>query len=151
LADVAELQLEFLRRGARRERAEGHAEAERRPQRAAQLCAARGRLPGRMAAGGGMDVRGLLHRLLLVVVVVRLVHAAAGSRRGTFGAEAARLSIAACTPPLRCGTPASPSAISTPASVPASVRSLKSPRCPIRNTRPATLLSPWPSDRLKFS
>ena len=40
----------------------------------------------------------------------------------------ARVSRAAITPPARCGTPASRRPISTPASVPASIRSLKAPR-----------------------
>ena len=49
--------------------------------------------------------------------------------RSTFAlvcvAGTARKSRAACTPPLRIGTPASASAISTPQSVPASMSSLK--------------------------
>src|SRR5687768_12384906 len=54
-------------------------------------------------------------------------------------------------PPVRCGTLARARPISTPLSVPASIRSLKSPRWPIRNTLSASLPSPAPSDMLKRS
>ena len=47
---------------------------------------------------------------------------------------------------LVCGTPCIASPISTPHSVPHSIRSLKKPRCPMRNTRPASLPRPVPSD-----
>src|SRR6266436_8756950 len=56
--------------------------------------------------------------------------------------------IAAATPPARCGTPASDNPISTPVSAPNSVSSLHSPRWPMRNTLPASLLKPEPSDML---
>ena len=59
--------------------------------------------------------------------------------------------IAASTPLPATGTPARRSPISTPHSVPISMRSLKSPRWPIRNTRPASLPSPAPSDMSKRS
>src|ERR1019366_3659475 len=55
-------------------------------------------------------------------------------------------SMAANTPPALCGTLAIPSAISTPASVPISINSLKWPRWPMRNTLPFTLDRPAPSD-----
>src|ERR1700722_7168971 len=54
--------------------------------------------------------------------------------------------IAASTPPARCGTPAAARPISTPDKAPIRVSSLHSPRCPMRNTLPATLLKPEPSD-----
>ena len=47
--------------------------------------------------------------------------------------------MAAWTPPFRCGTPASSNPISTLDSVPAGMRSVKSPRWPMRNTRSAIL------------
>ena len=59
----------------------------------------------------------------------------------------ARLGNAA-TPPARCGTPAAASPISTPDNAPIKVSSLHSPRWPMRNTFPATLLRPEPSDML---
>src|SRR5262249_19830977 len=48
-----------------------------------------------------------------------------------------KYSIAACTPPFLCGTLASASAISVPASAPNSISSLMSPRWPMRNILPA--------------
>src|ERR1700729_4292500 len=54
--------------------------------------------------------------------------------------------IAASTPPARCGTPAAASPISTPDRAPINVSSLHSPRWPMRNTLPASLESPEPSD-----
>ena len=59
-------------------------------------------------------------------------------------------SSAACTPGS-IGTPASRSPISTPHSVPASIRSLKSPRWPMRKIRPCSLPRPAPSDMSKRS
>src|SRR5918996_1017538 len=59
--------------------------------------------------------------------------------------------MAACTPSFFTGTPASPSPISTPASVPISMRSLKSPKWPMRNILPPSLVSPVPSDRSNAS
>ena len=73
---------------------------------------------------------------------------AAFCRAGALEAAADRYSIAAATPPLRCGTPAIASPISTPASVPISMRSLNAPRCPMRNTLSRSLPSPEPSDML---
>src|SRR6185436_1648495 len=61
-------------------------------------------------------------------------------------AVSARNPIASCVPPGRCGTFATRSPISTPASVPISVRSLKSPRWPMRKILPASLPRPVPSD-----
>ena len=58
-------------------------------------------------------------------------------------------SIAAGTPLRASGTPASFRPISTPASVAISVRSLLSPRWPMRNIRPLSLPRPVPSDRSK--
>src|SRR5438034_1076229 len=73
--------------------------------------------------------------------------ACASRRTAALGCSAAaRNSRAACTPPGWWGTPAAPSPISTPASVPASIRSLKAPRWPMRNTLPVSLVSPAPSD-----
>src|SRR5207247_4524558 len=63
----------------------------------------------------------------------------------------ARYSSAAATPPRANGTRDRASPISTPASVPASIKSLKSPRCPIRNTLPFSLPRPVPSDMLERS
>ena len=57
-----------------------------------------------------------------------------------------RKSKAAIIPPDLKGMPDCFKPISTPARVPASIRSLKSPRCPIRNTFPFTLASPVPRD-----
>src|SRR5262249_47640292 len=62
----------------------------------------------------------------------------AAAREGACAA-AIRYSIAACTPPLRCGTPASASVISTAASAPRIVRSLVSARCPMRKYLPENL------------
>src|SRR5436190_595023 len=59
--------------------------------------------------------------------------------------------MAAWTPPARCGALASPNPISTPHSVPQSMRSLKKPRWPMRNTLPASRPRPVPSDRSKRS
>src|SRR5256885_4389989 len=61
--------------------------------------------------------------------------------------------VQTCALPIstRWGMPARSRPISTPASVPASVRSLKSPRWPMRNTQPESLLRPWPSDMSKRS
>src|SRR6202022_3054407 len=56
--------------------------------------------------------------------------------------------IAASTPPARCGTPAAARPISTPDTAPIKVSSLHSPRWPMRNTLPASLLRPEPSDML---
>src|SRR6266852_886517 len=56
--------------------------------------------------------------------------------------------IAASTPPARCGTPATERPISTPDKAPIKVSSLHSPRWPMRNTLPASLLRPEPSDML---
>src|SRR2546430_13399243 len=56
--------------------------------------------------------------------------------------------IAASTPPARCGTPAAARPISTPDKAPIKVSSLHSPRWPMRNTLPASLLKPEPSDML---
>src|SRR6267378_5961511 len=56
--------------------------------------------------------------------------------------------IAASTPPARCGTPAAARPISTPDRAPINVSSLHSPRWPMRNTLPASLLRPEPSDML---
>jgi len=56
--------------------------------------------------------------------------------------------IAASTPPARCGTPAAERPISTPDNAPIKVSSLHSPRWPMRNTLPASLLRPEPSDML---
>ena len=58
------------------------------------------------------------------------------------GTEAASSARARRVTPGSIGTPASRRPISTPHSVPASIRSLKSPRWPIRNTRPASLPEP---------
>ena len=66
-------------------------------------------------------------------------HRACAVRRR--GAGASDLS-AAITPPSRCGTPASRRPISTPLSVPASIRSLKLPRWPMRKTWPASFDEP---------
>ena len=55
------------------------------------------------------------------------------------------------TPPRLNGTPQIARPISTPLSVPASMRSLKSPRCPMRKTRPLSLPRPVPSDMSKRS
>src|SRR5581483_4849624 len=60
--------------------------------------------------------------------------------------NAPKYSSAAATPPALCGMPARCSPISTPHSVPHSIRSLKWPRWPMRNTLPLTLPSPVPSD-----
>ena len=49
---------------------------------------------------------------------------------------------AASTPPRWMEIPESLSPLSTPASVPRSIRSLKSPRCPMRNILPLTFPSP---------
>src|SRR6202035_6141600 len=59
--------------------------------------------------------------------------------------------IAASTPPARCGTPAAARPISTPDKAPVSVNSLHSPRWPMRNTFPASLDRPEPSDMLYLS
>src|SRR5207248_4111379 len=56
--------------------------------------------------------------------------------------------IAASTPPARCGTPAAASPISTPDKAPTRVSALHSPRWPMRNTLPASLDRPEPSDML---
>src|SRR2546427_7559 len=66
-------------------------------------------------------------------------------------AAAARCSLAAATPPARCGIPASASPISTPASAPQSMRSLNAPRWPIRKSLPFSLPRPWPKDMSKRS
>ena len=50
--------------------------------------------------------------------------------------------MAAATPPALCGTPARLRPISTPARVPISVRSLISPRWPMRKAVPASRPSP---------
>src|ERR1700738_534422 len=63
----------------------------------------------------------------------------------------ARNSRAAATPPVRAGMPARPRDISTPESVPQSVRSLNAPRWPMRKTLPFSLPRPWPSERSKRS
>jgi hypothetical protein len=65
--------------------------------------------------------------------------------------RASSAAIAAMTPPLRCGTPAAASPISTPESAPSSMSSLHSPRWPMRKTLPATLPRPEPSEMLYFS
>ena len=49
------------------------------------------------------------------------------------------------------GTPAAARPSSTPPSVPISISSLKSPRCPMRNARPFSRPSPAPSDMLNRS
>src|ERR1700687_2677050 len=60
-------------------------------------------------------------------------------------------SSATSTPAGWIGTSASCSPICTPASAPSRVRSLKWPRWPIRNTLPASLPRPAPSDMSKRS
>src|SRR5918911_3151426 len=64
---------------------------------------------------------------------------------------APRYSSAAETPPPRCGMPARCSPISTPHSVPHSIRSLKWPRWPMRKILPFILPRPVPSDMSKLS
>jgi hypothetical protein len=56
--------------------------------------------------------------------------------------------IAASTPPPRCGTPAARIASSVVASAPSTMGSLRSPKWPMRMTRPASGPSPPPSDKL---
>ncbi len=63
----------------------------------------------------------------------------------------ARYSIAAATPPLPCGTPASWSDISMAARAPSSMGSLRSPIWPMRKTRLSSLSRPPPSETLKRS
>jgi len=58
----------------------------------------------------------------------------AGTGDATSLCASLRYSSAAATPPWRWGTPARSNPISTPLRAPASIRSLKSPRCPIRKT-----------------
>ena len=60
----------------------------------------------------------------------------------------AKLRIAASTPPARCGIPHAASPISTPLSVPVTIRSWKSPRWPMRNTRSANWPRPLPRGML---
>lgn len=62
-----------------------------------------------------------------------------------------RKSSASSTPAPSSGTPASRRAICTPARAPASERSPRSPRWPIRNARPPSWPRPPPRDRLKRS
>src|SRR6185437_10581971 len=62
-----------------------------------------------------------------------------------------RTSIAASTPPPRCGTLARSSPISIPDSVPISIKSLKCPRWPIRKALPLSLPRPVPNDMSKLS
>ena len=69
-------------------------------------------------------------------------------QRGTASTSA---SSARSMPPRVTGAPASARLISTPHRVPISIRSLKSPRWPIRNTRSFSSPSPAPSDMLKRS
>src|SRR5258706_3448557 len=94
---------------------------------------------------GGLDERSTLH----VVSSLRVAQAAAFSDVRC-GCEA-KNSIAACTPLPASGTPLSLSPISQPDSAAISVRSLQSPRWPMRNMRPLTLPRPVPSDRSKRS
>src|SRR5439155_1600561 len=87
-------------------------------------------------AGGTAGVAGSAHR------------ASVGSTGLPVGA---RTFIAALTPPSRCGTPATLRPSSTPPSVPMSIRSLKAPRCPMRNTLPLSRPNPVPRDMSNLS
>src|ERR1700674_2454184 len=66
-------------------------------------------------------------------------------------AAGARESRAAITPPDLWGTAARRRPISMPLRVPASIRSLRWPRWPMRKTLPASLERPAPRDISKFS
>ncbi len=58
--------------------------------------------------------------------------------------------MAASTPPLLCGMPATSSPISTAVRAPRSIGSLRSPMWPMRKTRPFSRDRPPPSETLPF-
>src|ERR1700722_10188247 len=62
-----------------------------------------------------------------------------------------KYSVAAVTPPERCGTPRLFRPISTPVSVAVTIMSWKSPMWPMRNILSATFPSPAPSDMLLWA
>src|SRR5262249_54759658 len=111
----------------------------------------------RVVRGGpieGDDAGGRRHRVVQLFLA-RLVHlglvpAWAGPSPPPLAAPPKK-SIAGRPHPGRCGTPATARLISTPASTPMIVRSLTSPRWPMRNTLPASLVRPVPSDTSKRS
>jgi hypothetical protein len=82
-------------------------------------------------------------------LVARAAHRWRGHQPVAPRALEARCASAAATPSARCGTCARLRPISTPDRVPASIRSLKSPRWPMRNTRSASRPRPLPSDMSK--
>ena len=105
----------------------------------------------RVHAGvAGVEVAGVVVERDLAVEPLAVERAAARSC-AIMSRPSRRCSSAASTPPGLIGTPASCRPICTPPSVPTSVRSLKWPRWPIRNTLPASLPSPAPSDMSKRS
>src|SRR5262249_32068325 len=80
---------------------------------------------GLLDSGTARDARGSGSSAAARVAAAVYAIAGAGLR------DSVRNSRAAAIPPLRYGMPAISRPISTPLSVPASIRSLKSPKCPI--------------------
>src|SRR5216683_2559432 len=103
----------------------------------------------------GRWYRGVHGTLFLFLPLLRSIETIQATAAFDFGIDTTsrrfRTSMAASTPPLRCGTFARSRPISTPDSVPISIRSLKCPIWPIRNALPLSFPRPVPSDMSKFS
>ena len=121
------------------------------PARWASACAStRGAPSGGRGGAGGLDEANVVAWWSPSSECGRGAQAAVCSARGPRDARRSGPS----RPARRCRracTPASLRPISTPASVATSVRSLLSPRWPMRNMRPLTLPRPVPSERSKRS